>query len=82
MHYSHDHVKKLMAFIREIHAVSPWQDSVRFFKALHQLTPFGNAAAFMKIDPETSKISPSSCTLWDEDAAVLREHNVKKWRKP
>ncbi len=80
MHFSHNHVKKLMAFVREIHTGSPWQDSARFFKALHQLTPFDNAAAFMKIDPKTSKILPSPCTLWEDDAAVLRDHNAYYWR--
>lgn len=80
MHYSHHHVKKLMGFVREIHAISPWKDSARFFKALHQVTPFDNAAAFMKIDPETSKILPSPCTLWEDEATVLREHNEYYWR--
>jgi len=80
MQYSHDHVKKLMGFLQEIHTVSPWQDSARFFKALHQVTPFDNAAAFIKIHPETSKILPSPCTLWEDEASVLREHNEYYWR--
>ncbi len=80
MHYDHVIVKRLVNFIREIHTVSPWQDQGRFFKTLHRIIPFDNSAAFIKVDPATSRILPSSMTLWEDEADVMRDHNQYYWK--
>ncbi len=69
-----------MDFIREAYAVSPWKDPHRFFNALHRVAPFDNSAAFMKIDPVTSRILPSSATLWGDEPDVMMAHNAYFWQ--
>ncbi len=80
MNYSHSQVKGMMDFIREAYASSPWKNPVRFLKSLHRITPFDNSAAFMKIDPATSKILPSSATLWGDEPDVMMAHNAYFWQ--
>jgi len=80
MHYPHSSVKSLVDFIREIHTASPWKDQGRFFKTLHRIVPFDNSAAFVKVDPQTSRILASPMTLWQDEANVLKDHNEYYWR--
>lgn len=80
MFYHHSLVKRLMQFIKEIHLVSPWKDQTAFFSSLHRLVPFDHSVAFMKVNPLTSRILPSSMTLWGDEADVMRDHNDYFWQ--
>jgi hypothetical protein len=78
MFFPYKTIRALSDLICGINTVAPWKAPEDFFAFLHRVIPFDYSLAFVKIDPATCRILPSSLTLsnggWDEPA-VLNDYN-------
>ncbi|MFY9269583.1 MAG: hypothetical protein WAO55_07535 [Candidatus Manganitrophaceae bacterium] len=87
MFFPYETVNALSELICGINTVAPWKAPEAFFAFLHRVIPFDYSLAFVKIDPATYRIVPSSLTLsnggWDEPA-VLNDYNryFRRFNRP
>lgn len=83
MFFPYETISALSDLIRGINTIPPWSEADRFFTSLHRVIPFDYSVAFVKIDPATFRVVPSSLTLsnggWN-DAGLLLDYNRHFWR--
>jgi hypothetical protein len=81
--FPYETISALSELICGINTIPPWSEAERFFTSLHRVIPFDYSVAFVKIDPATYRVVPSSLTLsnggWDE-AGLLLDYNRHFWR--
>jgi hypothetical protein len=87
MFFPYKTIRALSDLICGINTVAPWKAPEDFFAFLHRVIPFDYSLAFVRIDPATYRILPSSLTLsnggWDEPA-VLDDYNryFRRFNRP
>lgn len=83
MHFRRAQVEAMLDLARGLHDVAQLDDPRGFVRALHRAIPCDYALLFLRLDPTTYRILPSTLTLSDggnNDTAIIADYNAHFWQ--
>jgi DNA-binding CsgD family transcriptional regulator len=74
-------MRSLFFIIELVHKTLPWKNADQFLTALHQLVPYDQSAAFLKLELPTYRFAPSPLTITNlTNFDPFIDHNEYFWK--